>query len=786
MDNHHHLSLTSPGPPGTHPPLDLYPFDHMSLPGNIIYTPRVHATGKHPLTRWATGDDEPWHPRNLASGMEDGSDQPMLSDMRCAQFIVTGQPNGVSEMMPQSDSGYGSYNHPSITNGSVCDDSFDANPETQSVLGGSMRGSLADVPFHMPDDLPKDRSLGSSWPPQIRVETLKCDFCDKPVKTKSELKKHDQRHKKPFKCDIKDCTRSEGFSTINDLDRHKRSVHPESQTAGNRYVCQIGPCKNKHKVWPRADNFKAHLKRVHDRPNVSDDDLQDYIHKQPTPLDEHQDNPRREAAPDFSEYPVMFHEQTDNWSSLIDVSHGMNPLGPPSGPQGEENLPLSSSPSGVTDIHTHHQQELYQETIESSPLSHNPIASSSHIQHNEFPHETESPESTLSSIQEQMIQVPAAYSVELQVADVDASRFSVLDESSEVGSENSPAHSLSDHLMKTDSSPPDSIKPEDSLEHYTGPINRDIRNLNETRKIIEFLENSGVVRDLGEMKIIVDFLDSSGVLGQFGYKKESPEEVVGIKKTEDDLAVIQSQTPCHSCPTCHKVFPRRCELKKHEKRHEKPYGCTTSGCKKRFGSKNDWKRHENTQHFMLEMWRCDEESCDRVFARRENLRVHLEKDHQISDQQKLEFKLETCRVGRNCEARFWCGFCRKIIEIKERGHQGRTERFDHIGEHFSGRNQDQKEIGDWKDFDSSQRSMDSPKYDSDDGDSFSSSIKTMKSQQSLRDGLRHSAHHPRPKRKQVDSNNVSNSKKMRVASRALVCVSCNYPCEHIPCDNCRR
>jgi hypothetical protein len=195
------------------------------------------------------------------------------------------------------------------------------------------------------------------------------------------------------------------------------------------------------------------------------------------------------------------------------------------------------------------------------------------------------------------------------------------------------------------------------------------------------------------------------------------------------------------------------------------------GCNKKFGSKNDWKRHENTQHALTEMWRCDEESCEMACYRRELFKAHLEKEHQIGDPPKLETKLEKCRVGRNCEARFWCGFCRKIIEIKERGQQARTERFDHIGEHFSGRSQDQKEIGDWKHPDQPQRSMESPKDDSDDGDSFFSSIRTVKAQQSLRDGFRQSPSQPRPKRKQADAHDVSNAKKMKGASRGLVCVS---------------
>lgn len=118
----------------------------------------------------------------------------------------------------------------------------------------------------------------------------------------------------------------------------------------------------------------------------------------------------------------------------------------------------------------------------------------------------------------------------------------------------------------------------------------------------------------------------------------------------------------------------------------KPYTCTYPGCAKRFGSKNDWKRHENSQHFQLECWKCNEndkdspdEICGRVSNRRETFTAHLENDHGL-DQTAIEGKLRACRVGRNSETRFWCGFCETDIEF------ACAERFNHIDEHFSGKN----------------------------------------------------------------------------------------------------
>lgn len=127
------------------------------------------------------------------------------------------------------------------------------------------------------------------------------------------------------------------------------------------------------------------------------------------------------------------------------------------------------------------------------------------------------------------------------------------------------------------------------------------------------------------------------------------------------------------------------------KRHTRPYGCTYSPeCKKTFGSKHDWQRHENTQHFRVELWRCGEERtgggvCAKVFHRRVSFFDHLRTQHKISDDKTLAEKCDKCRIGRNYSARFWCGFCNKLIDFTKRGYEAWNERFSHIDEHFMGR-----------------------------------------------------------------------------------------------------
>lgn len=144
------------------------------------------------------------------------------------------------------------------------------------------------------------------------------------------------------------------------------------------------------------------------------------------------------------------------------------------------------------------------------------------------------------------------------------------------------------------------------------------------------------------------------------------------------------------------------------KRHLKPYRCTFSICNKRFGSKNDWKRHENSQHYQLELWKCNEryaggtELCGKAFDRSEQLKVHLSKDHNIKNPVTVEDKLQDCLDDRKYEVSFWCGFCREIVKVKK-GLKTRmwVGRSDHVDDHLKGQNGRKMDFCDWQDPDPS-------------------------------------------------------------------------------------
>jgi len=193
------------------------------------------------------------------------------------------------------------------------------------------------------------------------------------------------------------------------------------------------------------------------------------------------------------------------------------------------------------------------------------------------------------------------------------------------------------------------------------------------------------------------------ILSQYGYQKATQEEESLSKAAE---VAPEKEGAEVLCQECRKKFKRPCELKKHMKRHEKPYACTHSDCDKRFGSKNDWKRHENSQHIQLEFWKCSEKltdnnrspqpvSCGKICHRRETFKNHLDKDHGITDLKTIETRCTDCRNGRNFESRFWCGFCKKTIEFGKNGGLAWSERFDHIDAHFTGKNGPKMDKKDW-------------------------------------------------------------------------------------------
>lgn len=140
------------------------------------------------------------------------------------------------------------------------------------------------------------------------------------------------------------------------------------------------------------------------------------------------------------------------------------------------------------------------------------------------------------------------------------------------------------------------------------------------------------------------------------------------------------------------------------KRHTRPYGCTFANCSKKFGSRNDWKRHETGQHYLPEMWKCGRARAAELgggicFRRplhtHDQMLRHLKgPEHRMAPPPSTEIEAEANRyhLGPEGHVNFWCGFCKKLIPQPPDAPNASENRFKHIGDHFD---HDKFVIDDW-------------------------------------------------------------------------------------------
>lgn len=170
----------------------------------------------------------------------------------------------------------------------------------------------------------------------------------------------------------------------------------------------------------------------------------------------------------------------------------------------------------------------------------------------------------------------------------------------------------------------------------------------------------------------------------------SPERSATLTSTSS----VQQKCPVEDC----NFTGRPCDLNKHLKRHVKPYGCTYPKCFKKFGAKSDWKRHENSQHFQQETFRCDlrnsDKTCGLHYYRAAQFENHIKHEHKSVRAEQIQSTIERCKIGRNCQGQYWCGFCGEIKKLNTIRNHAWDERFDHIAHHFE-RDEPKKHIGDW-------------------------------------------------------------------------------------------
>ncbi|RSL66812.1 hypothetical protein CEP51_012756 [Fusarium floridanum] len=590
----------------------------------------------------------------------------------------------ISECETLPDSTYGSGLTQSNANISNYGEDPDPESNAEAQLVGRDFQSLQLQPQSAVDDSPF-----SSWnrprpPASIATAPVKgerllpCPNCSKQCRTRSELKKHMLKHTLPYHCDVRGCSREKGFTSRNDLDRHKRTVHADRSVAGRFFVCHLEGCaKKKHKLWPRADNFRCHLLRVHGKQYRADDDLTEYVYRSPPP------------SQDLQGVGGSAMDYMPSQSSHFTLPPSSEIVMPPTfrDPYGEESRRRASNevlPRISTSISFDRDSSNLAPVQEGegfciAPGYLNGTASNTGISLSPTAWQpSNSSEQNLSGgSQSAFGSEPQGTATSMAMEDTSRDNQSDIGASGTLSSNTDDQEPEQPDVRMTDA--------DDAPTATSTPRGQAAKDPSSQSR-----ESVDAVLDKIPKHLIERYLKVKE--GSVGSKDDA---------SKQDTAVGKGQNQMHKCTDCPKTFSRQCELKKHLKRHSKPYGCTFPNCRKVFGSKNDWKRHESIQHYQLETWNCDHpkpnstEVCGKVCHRRESFRNHLSKEHAISDSTTIEEKLDCCRKGRHCDVKFWCGFCVKIIEITE-AENAWAKRCDHIDDHFCGRGQPLKHISMWE------------------------------------------------------------------------------------------
>jgi len=77
--------------------------------------------------------------------------------------------------------------------------------------------------------------------------------------------------------------------------------------------------------------------------------------------------------------------------------------------------------------------------------------------------------------------------------------------------------------------------------------------------------------------------------------------------------------------SCTKAYPRLCDLRKHKKRHLKPFPCPEPTCDSLFSTEKDRDRHTKSKHRREEHLVCA--VCGHRTARKDNMRDHIKRRH---------------------------------------------------------------------------------------------------------------------------------------------------------------
>ncbi|CAG8977457.1 hypothetical protein HYALB_00007790 [Hymenoscyphus albidus] len=678
LSSHSSRTLPSPSQPGSnawdpifsHPSFGdaSYGASNIGRMQQIPSDTQSRGPAQDPLVQWYTGNDGPWVPKVIPDVAIEERLHPRQSGNRSHVSYGTQyrQPNpsdagSVQFGVSNSDSGYGTRR--SIGNGSV----FSADIPDRDQDCRSLAGHVENLqPFHaFPEILPpRDHTRVNDWTPTPKstgsnTPSLTCQYCMKPVKTQSELKKHELRHTKPFKCLVPGCPRPTGFSTTNDLERHTKSKHPTAITdpaSTKMYRCNVPGCKSREKSWPRLDNFRSHLKRVHQNQLRTDQDFEEIIRcaeffeAPPSSGMPSQEN-QRTMQQEFSHSAIPIQDNNDrngdtDWSGSCPEVDGSPPqdFTDPKRP----DLEISSSPPSRKSLPPPTPQEP-----SARPVPHSDGHSSETVQPLDVFHTAQPPPKparsgfTLESVLAPAI--PNDGPNKLPIFRSSSNNNPV----SKLVSEGKVAKHISETSASSDAALTKVIRTalDGSITHHDQEPRFTNGNL--------------------DRNILPNGRPSPSGNGGSGSESSSVRSSDSSPSAVSDTDVTESE-----------------ELKKAEEilktiRH---LGYTLQ----KYPSRSPKIQNQGSAASNKSEKKVTCEVCKRFQGRPCELSSIMEEDDTYRE------KLESCRIGRNSQDRFWCGFCVRLIDLRKKGLDAWTERFDHIDDHFMGRDKFEKlGIRDW-------------------------------------------------------------------------------------------
>jgi hypothetical protein len=102
-------------------------------------------------------------------------------------------------------------------------------------------------------------------------------------------------------------------------------------------------------------------------------------------------------------------------------------------------------------------------------------------------------------------------------------------------------------------------------------------------------------------------------------------------QTAADVIIFQCDHP-----GCKRSYRRLCDLRKHKKRHQKPFPCrhaAAKGCRSFFSTEKDRDRHERSKHRREEHLACI--VCGHRTARKDNMKDHVRRRHSEKDLEEI-------------------------------------------------------------------------------------------------------------------------------------------------------